>query len=74
MIHLKLQIADGKFEVISPGNLTYQEHQELKPQLRMALESHGLLKVRSIEVKQIKFGQQLKTDLFISRQFDKGFF
>ncbi|MGB9591902.1 MAG: hypothetical protein ACPL1K_05235, partial [Candidatus Kryptoniota bacterium] len=44
MLHLKLQTADGKVEVINLGNLTYQEHQELKPQLRTALESHGLLK------------------------------
>ena len=43
-LRLKLQATDGKVEDISLGNLTYKEHQELKPQLRAALENHGVLK------------------------------
>jgi len=44
MLHLELQTADGKVEDISLSNLTYKEHQELKPQLRAVLKNHGVLK------------------------------
>ena len=42
-LHLRLNIADGKVEEVSLGNLTYEQHQELKPQLELALENHCVL-------------------------------
>ncbi len=42
-LHIKLHTLDGKVEQISLGNLTYQEHQELKPQLRAILEDRGVV-------------------------------
>ena len=43
-LHLKLQTVEGKVEQINLGNLTYREHQELKPRLRAAFEDHGVLR------------------------------
>jgi hypothetical protein len=47
---LELHTSDGKVHAVNLGNLTYKEHQELKPKLKEALAEHHLL----VEAPQVK--------------------
>jgi hypothetical protein len=40
---LELHTTEGKVHTVNLGNLTYQEHQELKPKLKAVLAEHHLL-------------------------------
>lgn len=48
-LHLRLETADNQVQDISLGNLTYAQHQELKPQLQAVLEEHDLLSDTEVE-------------------------